>query len=332
MRYNLNGAKDAMQTLRYHQNRRTVEITAKLLNDPPAPGKCFPVQPVLGPLLESLYPSNVELFRSYLSELATEWFRCGKKIMPPESLVQLSLTDSPSGQMLELVPDRVRRKRGEPYAPVDESDPAFGSWLWKVYWDFFSRFKPATWFDTYGVVSFGFKTPLTIETLETPMVLPPFLGPEDGNNRVWLEALLWFVLLLDSRHAQLLDGCAFCKRYFVRLRGLKSGQVYKRGGPSCPKCKGKYSKAGTETSRNYAKDRMLEVAAREWARWKRTHSTPDKYSAVADRINDECKKEIFMTNGKHRIKALWVKRNKRGIVERAERIALTEGANQDGKR
>jgi hypothetical protein len=146
-----------------------------------------------------------------------------------------------------------------------------------------------------------------------------------------LEAVLWFMLLLNSGFAQLLDRCAYCKRYFVRKREVKRGQAYKRGGPNCGNCRGQISKARTSDARSDAKRHMLAVAAEAWAAWKKSHRTPDRYSTVANRVNAKCPKEVFITTRKHRIEPLWVKRNEKEILALLEQSALKKGANQNAK-
>jgi hypothetical protein len=142
-----------------------------------------------------------------------------------------------------------------------------------------------------------------------------------------MEAVLWFILLLNSGYAQRLDRCTFCKRYFVRKRERKRGQVYKRGGPSCGICRSESSKARTSDARADAKDRMLRVAAEAWTDWKKSNRTPDRNAAVANRVNAKCKKDIYITTRRSRIEPLWVKRNEKAILARAERNAENKGEN-----
>jgi hypothetical protein len=76
---------------------------------------------------------------------------------------------------------------------------------------------------------------------------------------------------------------------------------------------------------------MLEVAAKAWAAWKKTHIAPNRISAVAERVNAECLDEILVTTRKHRIESLWVKRNEAKILEHVERNALRKGAKRNAK-
>jgi hypothetical protein len=181
-----------------------------------------------------------------------------------------------------------------------------------------------------GEVRMDFTTPV-YAGIEPPIALPPFLNADSPNLDCWTEAVLWFMLLLNSGFAQRLDRCAYCKRYFVRKREMKSGQTYKRGGPNCGNCRGQVSKTRTSDARSDAKDRMLGAAAEAWAAWKRGHRTPERYSTVANRVNAKCPQEIIITTRKHRIEPLWVKRNETKILERVEGNALKKGANQNAK-
>ena len=259
-----------MRIISYSGNPQAVRLTAGILNEAPPWGKVY-VLPVPGPPLMSFqYGEEIaDLFRRYLAELVNEWLRCGKRVIPPGSTVWASGMGIPGeyGGGMEwtqyLVPEGKGLDQSKSLKPVDESDHAFSSWLWKVYWDYLWRFKPATWFNSFGEVFFQYTTP-AYEDPDPPTALPPFLTAENSKHFAWLEAVLWFVLLLNSGHAHLLDRCQFCARYFVRARGKKRGQVYKRGGPSCGNCKGADSNERTRAIRETAKGRMLEAAARSW--------------------------------------------------------------------
>jgi hypothetical protein len=322
----------------YSENRRAVEITAKVLNDPPSPGMVY-MLPVPGPPLASLYTTEegkAELFRTYLRGLFDEWLRCGKKVMPTESNAWASGIGPVPPYSTEttwtvfLVPEGLGTRPRESLKPVDESDPAFDSWLWKVYWDYLWHRKPTIWFDSRGEVFFQYMSPANENPIK-PVTIPPFLNAESARSTAWAEAVLWFILVLNSGHAQLLDRCVHCQRYFVRQREMKEGQLYKRNGPSCGTCKGLDSNARTQTARDKAKDRMLDVAAEEWGNWKHSHRTPDRYKAVMHRVNERCRNEIHVTTRKHRIEARWVKRNEREITLRAEQRIEPKGANQNAK-
>jgi hypothetical protein len=58
------------------ENLHAVEITAKLLNDPPSPGYTY-VLPVPGVGLSSLSGNKdeMDLFRGFLGKLVEEWMR-----------------------------------------------------------------------------------------------------------------------------------------------------------------------------------------------------------------------------------------------------------------
>jgi len=72
---------------------------------------------------------------------------------------------------------------------------------------------------------------------------------------------------------------------------------------------------------------MLKVAGEAWTDWKKSNRTPDRYAAVANRVNAKCKREINTTTRKDRIEPLWVKRNEKAILARAERNAESKGEN-----
>jgi hypothetical protein len=301
----------------------TVAKTAIVLNDPPPPGKMYALPVPLGLTSLQFGGKSTESFRQFLAELIKEWLRCGKKIMPAGSIVRAHGMGPAGGYAGDiewaqyLAPDRFSPNRRETLEAIDESDPALDSWLWKVYWDYLHRFKPTEWFNSFGEVFFWYLTPIQKE-LDPPTALPPFLNAENGNDPAWLEALLWFILLLNSGHAHLLEQCQHCRRFFVRKRGKKTGQAYKRGGPSCRSCKGVDSKERTRAQRETAKARMIDIAARAWASWKRTNRTPDRHAATAARVNAECPEEIGVTTRRDRIEPLWVRRNEKEILERVE--------------
>jgi hypothetical protein len=294
------------------------------------------VLPVTGVGLTSLwdYDGAAEGFRGFLQVLVAEWFRCGKKIMPKDAAIRASGMGMDGGEThwtAYLVP-KSGYEDGTmvPGKELDLSDPCFKSWLWKVYWDYLHRFPPNIWFMSDGEVRLNFTTPV-FGKIARPVALPPFLEADSPSMNCWLEAVLWFMLLLNSGYVQRLDRCVYCERYFVRERDVKIGQIYKRGGPSCGNCKGKVAKARTIDARTGAKNRMLKVAAEAWTAWKKSNRTPDRYSAVANQVNAKCKKEIFVTTRKGRIQPLWVKRNEKEIRTRVEQSGLTKGAKQDAK-
>ncbi len=323
-----------MRILSYSENPDTVAITAAVLNDPPPAGKVYAL-PVPGPALTSpMYGGeSAELFRRYLNELVNEWLRCGRRVIPAGATVHASgmrLSGGKTHWTPYLVPDRyspIRAKRADKF---DTSDPTIDSWLWKVYWDYLHRCQPTHWFNTNGEVFFWYMTP-AYGTLDSPAVLPPFLNAKNGNDAAWLEAVLWFILFLNCGHVHRLDRCHFCGRFFVRARGKKSGQEYKRGGPSCGECKGADSKERTEALRRLARERMWSVAAVAWAGWKRSHRTPNRYVAVAARVNAECRKEILITTRKDKIEPLWVKRNEKNVVRLAEQSTAKNGGKRNAK-
>jgi hypothetical protein len=311
-----------MRVLSYSENPETVACTAIVLNDPPRPGKVYvlPV-PVFGlPSLES-GGEDAESFRRYLAELVNEWLRCGKKVMPIGAEARGPSQGLPGDEREWLywlgpehysVPKRGPAKR-KSWQPIDESDPAFDSWIWKVYVDYLYRFKPTVWPNSAGEVFAWYLSSAHRSPHPPPTAFPPSLSVENADSPAWLDAVLWFIYFLNCGHADLLDRCRFCKRFFVRARRKKSGQVYSRGGPNCGNCKGPDSKERSKDVRGKAKGRMLETAAKAWAGWKWSHRTPDRFAAVADRVNADCQKEIFITTGKDRIEPLWVKRNEDAI-------------------
>lgn len=324
-----------MRIVALSETPQSVVTTAHLLNGhPPAPGKMYWLQ-VGSTGLTSMYTrESTKVFSGYLNELVKEWMRCGKKIVPPNLSVRAEAERSSKNAewewTLHLEPEGSGLKNPELLKPVDESDPAFSSWIWRVYWDYLWRFKPNFSFDSYGKVSFQYLTSAHEEP-STPIAIPPFLDDESAKSAAWLEAVLWFILLLNSGHAQLLDQCRFCGRYFVRQREMKKGQSYKRGGPNCGNCKGEGSKARTKAVRADAKDRMLDVAAEAWATWKKTHKAPNRVSAVAKRVNAECRDEINATTRRDQIESQWVKRNEKEILARLDRNAIGSEANQNVK-
>jgi hypothetical protein len=328
-----------MRIVSLSENLRAVEITAHLLNDPPPVGYTYRL-PVPGfglTSLDGLDRETVGVFRDFLQKLVNEWIRCGKRVMPKDAAVRAGGRGPAEGYSTEWEWSlSLGQKsgyedgtgvRGE---ELDPSDPAFNSWLWRVYWDFLHRVEPNVWFMSDGEVCLNYTTPVYSQ-LAAPVALPPFLSNDSPYLDCWMEAVLWFMLLLNSGYAQRLDRCAFCARYFVRRRERKSGQEYKRGGASCGNCRNESSKASTSDTRAIAKGRMLDVAAEAWAAWKRSHRTPDRYSAVANRVNGRCKPEIHITTRKHRIESLWVKRNEKEILSRAQRVAPAKGGQQNAK-
>ncbi len=328
-----------MKILSFSESLHSVEVTANLLNDPPPPGYMY-VLPVTGVGLTSLWndEESGEIFRGFLQKLVEEWFRCGKKVMPKDAAVRATGMGPVEGYSTEtqwhisLGPksgyEDGTMERGK---KLDPADPALSSWLWRVYWDYLHRFPPNIWFMSDGEVHLNFTTPV-YGKIDRPAALPPFLNADSPGMNCWLEAVLWFILLLNSGFAQRLDCCAYCKRYFVRAREMKSGQIYKRGGASCGNCRGQVAKARTSDTRNDAKDRMLNTASEAWSGWKKSHKTPDRYLSVANQVNTKHPKEAFITTRKHRIEPLWVKRNEREILARAERNLLKKGADQNAKR
>ena len=328
-----------MQIFTASERPESVENTAALLNDPPPPGYRY-FLPVTGVGLTSLWDDDgaEEAFRVFLQKLIEEWFRCGKKILPKDAAVHATGSGPVPGYSTEtkwelsLYPKSgFEDGTGIRGKDLDTSDPAYGSWLWRVYWDYLHRFRPNFWFMGDGDVRFNFTTPV-YGKIERPVALPPFLEADSPNMNCWLEAVLWFMLLINSGHVQRLDRCSFCKRYFVRKRDVKNGHVYKRGGASCGNCKSENSKARTNDARSDAKNRMLVVAAESWTAWKKSNRTPDRYLAVANRVSAKCPKEILITIRKHRIEPLWVKRNEKAIVARIESNAAAKGADKNAKR
>lgn len=325
-----------MRIISLSENLRAVVDTVGVLNDPPPLGYTYRL-PVAGFGLSSLTspdPVKRAAFRGFLRELIGEWFRCGKRVMPKGAMVSASGMGLSEGRYLwklvlsPMVWDEYGRRveRRE----LDPADPAFHSWLWMVYWDYLHRATPNIWFNSDGEVLMNYTSSAWSQP-EPPVALPPFLNAESPNQDCWMEAVLWFILLLNSGYVQRLDRCAYCRRYFVREREMKSGQSYKRGGPSCGDCRGEVSKARTSDTRSDAKARMLETAAEAWTDWKKSNRTPDRYAAVASRVNAKCKREIYITTRKDRIEALWVKRNETKILERVNRIALGNGESQNAK-
>jgi hypothetical protein len=317
------------------ENLHAVEITARLLNDPPPPGYTY-VLPVPGFGLSSLSgnKNEMDLFRGFLEKLVVEWMRCGKRIMPENAAVRASGMGSVKGYSTKtywnlsldsiFADDYGRIVRGTDRKEIDSNDPAYSSWLWKVYWDYLYRAKPNVWFNSDGEVLFNYTTPV-YDQQEPFVELPPFLTADNPNLGCWMEAVLWFILLVNSGYAQLLDRCVFCQRFFVRKREKKIGQGYKRGGPNCGNCKGEVSKVRTSDIRNNAKERMLKVAAESWAAWKKSHRTPDRYLAVINRLNADCRDQILITTRKERVSSVWAKRNEKEIQKRVEALRNAKG-------
>jgi hypothetical protein len=216
------------------ENLHAVEITARLLNDPPPPGYTY-VLPVPGFGLSSLSgnKNEMDLFRGFLEKLVVEWMRCGKRIMPENAAVRASGMGSVKGYSTKtywnlsldsiFADDYGRIVRGTDRKEIDSNDPAYSSWLWKVYWDYLYRAKPNVWFNSDGEVLFNYTTPV-YDQQEPFVELPPFLTADNPNLGCWMEAVLWFILLVNSGYAQLLDRCVFCQRFFVRKREKKIGQ------------------------------------------------------------------------------------------------------------
>lgn len=314
-----------------------VEITASLLNELPPPGYTY-IFPVPGMGLTSLRSGSrgISLFRGYLQKLIEEWFRCGKKILPEGATVRgsgmgLPAENSSFEWTLTLVPTPVIKdgKRVGDHT-LDRTDPAFNSWLWRVYWDYLHREKPNVWFTPDGEVLFNYHTPVYGKP-EPFVALPPFLDADSPNLGCWAEAVLWFILLLNSGYAQRLDRCAYCERYFVRKREPKKGYVYKRDGANCGNCRGESSKNRTETIRKQAKETMLGVAAKAWATYKQSHRTPNRYAEVARRVTARCRSEIQTTTRRDKVETRWVKRNEKEIERRAAQLNAKDGAKRNAK-
>jgi hypothetical protein len=301
-----------MQFLNLYKTPNVVETTAALLNDPLPPGAI--VADVFS--LSGRDPEKrEEVFRGFLQELVQEWVRCGKKIVPKDVAICVSEMEPPGYSSGTTWRNDSTSKFEDENGTRDLYDPPYDSWLWRVYWDYLRRAKPNIWFLSDGEVTFNNTAPICGK-LELPVALPPFLTTESPNLDCWMEAVRWFMLLLNSGYVQRLDRCAYCKRYFVRQREAKSGQVYKRGGANCGNCRGEVAKARTSDARTDAKYRMLKVAGEAWADWKKSNRTPDRYAAVANRVNTKCKKEIYITTCRDRIEPLWAKRNEKEIIAR----------------
>jgi hypothetical protein len=307
-------------------NRRAVGDTAGVLNNPPPQGFTYRL-PEVGFGLVSLQKNrqSIELFRGFLQELVQEWMRCGKKVMPERAKVSASGMGVPGGQSkdvvwtLDLVPDSWATGK-KSHIQLHESDPAFNSWIWRVYWDYLYRAKPNVWFKSDGEVLLNYTSSSGDSSInpdiDPPKQLPPFLQPDSPHMGVWSDAVQWFIRLLNSGYAHLLDRCSYCDRYFVRERGKKANQLYKRRGPRCGDCKGKGPGERTSERRREARNRMLDVAARAWALWKPSRSESNRHAAVAARVNAKCRDDIFTTTGKDWISSLWVSRNEKAIIVR----------------
>lgn len=327
-----------MRIFTQSDNLYSVEVTAALLNDPPPSGYRY-FLPVTGFGLTSTHSEDgTELFRGFLKQIVEEWLRCGRRVMPHDAAVRASQMMTVQGYSTKGYSTEPKwnlllvRKSGYEDGSLiqgkelDPTDPAYDSWLWRVYWDYLHRAPPNVWFLSDGEVCLNFTT-TAYYSLEAPTALPPFLNADSPYLDSWMEAVLWFIHLLNSGYVKRFDRCTFCNRYFVRKRERKSGQVYKRGGASCGNCKGETAKARTNDVRDCAKRRMLDVAAEAWGGWKKSNRNPDRLSAVANRVNARCPADVFITTRKHRIEPLWVKRNEKAIVERVNQTAHNKGAD-----
>lgn len=54
--------------------------------------------------------------------------------------------------------------------------------------------------------------------LPKPQLVPNFVGENSEHFAAWDEATLWFVLLLNSGYADLLQHCVHCARPLLRAR------------------------------------------------------------------------------------------------------------------
>jgi hypothetical protein len=70
---------------------------------------------------------------------------------------------------------------------------------------------------------------------------------------------------------------------------------------------------------------MLKVAAESWAAWKKSHRTPDRYLAVINRLNADCRDQILITTRKERVSSVWAKRNEKEIQKRVEALRNAKG-------
>ena len=121
-------------------------------------------------------------------------------------------------------------------------------------------------------------------------------------------AMYFFMKLLDSPYSRHLARCDNCKSYFAYERAPK--RTIKHG-VFCLECKVSGSVRRTKESRDRKKDKMLEVAAAVWGKWRNSRNHPDQREWIAKQVNKECGTAV------HRE---WVSRNLSNIREKAEEL------------
>jgi hypothetical protein len=278
-----------MKILTFNDNLEVVENTARLLNGPLPLSQHYWL-PLLGVGWTSLRgEESSEVFRGFLLELVSEWMRCGKRVMPEETTVYASGVGLPNSDRFawhaHLASEKFLKSGKIMSQEIDQNDPAAQTWLWRVYWDWNHRNKPNVWFRHDGQLYLNYTSPAQSRP-STPDMLPPFIESGSPYMNQWDESILWFLLFLNSRHAQLLDRCVHCDRYFVRKRRPQRGVDYKRG-PNCGKCKGRASIQRTQCTRDRRKHQRVKLAADVWGQWKPMRHYGRRANWVAEKMNQK---------------------------------------------
>ncbi len=179
-------------------------------------------------------------------------------------------------------------------------------------------------FQCYGLLRLTYISPAHGASCR-PIKLPPFIEREGPYLTVWDESMLWFVLFLNCGHAQRLDRCTYCKRYFCRKRNPKKNLAFKRG-PHCGKCKGAASIDRTEDTRGKRTDEMVRFAAEVWAQWKpnsrdgrRSKWIATKVNSRTERIAVKAGRDSALASHYPRITGRWVTEHQTEIEAEVER-------------
>jgi hypothetical protein len=277
--------------------------------------------------------SRNELVRPRLLEVVTEWIRCGRRVMPEESVVSsASMGDPPDEFHVGL--------RGDNFlAPVRTSaeDPLATSWLWAAYWDFVNRNKPGVWPAWTGEVLLRYFSPSSdpqgrsyrlharspldeSKEIDLPdwLAYPKEKFSLDRDWLLWDEATHWFMLLLNSGHASRFRQCVNCKRFFLLRRSPRRGFQPKRGN-YCGNCKASSSAERTAASRDARQLGLIEKAAVLAFRRERRAR---RFVVWTDIERNNLAVEINEGTASHQkpVKKQWVSRHLQEIQQRMEEL------------
>lgn len=137
---------------------------------------------------------------------------------------------------------------------------------------------------------------------------------------VWDAAIALFLQLLDSPSKTRLFRCDGCGTYFFLQRLPRKDTPIKRGS-WCANCKrdGRDRARRTNESRNQRTEKLIELAAYEWPRWKQDWRHGERSEWVAKQVN---KKLPAIAN---HIAKNWVTRHQKEIEAEVERRKHAKG-------